>query len=127
MIRLFLFVQALIFAVFGTFMLLEPIELAARMGMEIGGRNGSFEMRGIYGGVSLGIAVLCLVGGLNPVRYARHTLFVLITYMGGYIFARAAAIMIEGPPSSEFWVYIVFEAVTGLCALLLLRSSVLQD
>ncbi|MCI5044257.1 MAG: DUF4345 domain-containing protein [Aquisalinus sp.] len=126
MLRLFLLLQTIIFAVFGTLMLLEPIELAARMGMEIGGRNGSFEMRGIYGGVSLGIAVLCLLGSLNVRQYARPALFMLITYMGGYIFARAAAIMLEGPPSAEFWVYIVFEAVTGLCALLLLRSDALR-
>ncbi|MCI5048365.1 MAG: DUF4345 family protein [Aquisalinus sp.] len=126
MLRLFLLIQVVIFAVFGTFMLLEPIELAARMGLEIGGRNGSFEMRGIYSGVSLGIAVLCLLGCLNVRQYARPALFMLITYMGGYIFARAAAIMIEGPPSTDFWIFIVFEAVTGLCALLMLQSKALH-
>ncbi|WP_306253091.1 DUF4345 domain-containing protein [Parvularcula sp. IMCC14364] len=124
MLRLFLCFQALIFLAFGITMLLQPIELAARMGMEIGGRNGSFEMRGIYGGVSMAIAVLCLAGAMRVQHYARPALIFLITYMGGYLFARVAAILLEGAPSPDFWLFIFFEAVTGLCALLLLRHKV---
>lgn len=51
--RIFLALMALMFAAFGLYSLLNPVQMASGLGVEVGGPNGAYELRGIYGGVSL--------------------------------------------------------------------------
>ena len=122
MTRLFLFVLSVIFFAFGGLSLVDPISMAENLGVEIGGRHGVYEMRGIYGGVSFGAAILCLSGALKS-SMARPALYFLLAYMGGYVFARAAGIYFDGVPEPYFWTFIGFETVTALISLALLRKN----
>ncbi|MGF1456730.1 MAG: DUF4345 family protein [Alphaproteobacteria bacterium] len=126
MIRAFLLFNTLAFALFGAYALINPLELTGSLGVEVSGRHGSFEMRGIYGGVSLAAAVLTLLGAVNA-SYQRPALLFMLTYTGGYVFARAVAIGIEGLPEPSFYPFIAFEmAIAAVSALLLRRGAAIR-
>ncbi|MEO1100550.1 MAG: DUF4345 family protein [Pseudomonadota bacterium] len=121
MIRIFLALVALSYFAFGAWALFYPIEMTSQLGMDVSGRNGSFEIRGIYGGVSLGTAVLCAAGAATA-SMRRPALWFLVAYMGGYCASRVAAFILDGPPSDYFYSFIAFEAALLLGAVLSLRA-----
>ncbi len=122
MTRAFLLLNAVAFGVFGAFALLDPIALVGGFGLEAGGRHGAYELRGIYGGVSLAAALFCALGVLRE-RLARPALMFILTYTGGYVFARFAAMVFDGPPEPYYWSFIAFEAAMAGGAAALLRSG----
>ena len=97
MIRLFLAAMAVSFAGFGLWSLLDPLGMTSSLGVNVSGPNGAYEMRGVYGGVSLGAAALIAAGALRQ-SMLRPALWFLITYLGGYVFARAAALALGTAP-----------------------------
>ncbi len=119
--RLFLAFNALVFAVFGAVCLVNPAAMLEGIGAVMSGGDGIYEMRGIYGGVSLGIATLCAMA-VRRESLQRPALIFLLTYMGGYIFARIVGIYFDGLPAPKFFIFIVFEAVTGVIAWRLLKG-----
>lgn len=121
LIRLFLALMALIFAAFGLVALADPIAMTARLGVDVSGPNAAYELRGIYGGVSLGAAILCAGGALRA-RLLQPALWFLIVYMGGYVFARAAALLLGPPPTASFAVFVAFETVCLAAAVVSLRA-----
>lgn len=122
MIRIFLAAMAASFAAFGLWSLLNPLLMASGLGVEIGGPNGAYELRGIYGGVSLAAALLCASGALLQ-GLRRPALWFIVTYMGGYVFARAAALLLGPPPAASFVVFIAFETVCLVLAVAALRAA----
>lgn len=117
--RLFLFIMGVGFAVFGTFALLNPLPLVASFGLEATGRHAAYELRGIYGGVSLGGAVLFTLGALYQ-SLRRPALIFLLTYAGGYVFARIIGVFFDGLPEPYFFIFIGFEVVVAAIATVLL-------
>lgn len=120
--RIFLAFTALMFAAFGLWSLLSPLGMAASLGVEVGGPNGAYELRGIYGGVSLAAALLCASGAVLA-GLRRPALWFIVTYMGGYVFARAAALLLGPPPTPAFAVFIAFETVSLVLAAAALRAA----
>jgi hypothetical protein len=108
--RIFLALMGLMFIVFGAFALLQPQALVASLGITVGGPNGDYELRGIYGGVSLAAGLLCFASvlreGLRP-----PALIFLLVYFGGYVFARAAALLFGPAPTSVYGPFVAFEVV----------------
>ncbi len=119
-LRGFLNLVGVLFAVFGLYSLTSPLIMTSGLGLDATGPHASFELRGIYGGVSLGAAALCFVGSFR-LRYARPALWFLVAYMGGYIFGRAYALIADGAPEPYFWSFIAFEALVlaGAVAILI--------
>lgn len=122
MTRLFLALAFLSFFAFGVWALLWPLEMTSRLGMDVAGPHGAFELRGIYGGVSLGAAILCGAGAMAS-NMRRPALWFLIAYMGGYCAARGIALILDGPPNSYFWFFMAFEAIMLLGAVGALRAG----
>ncbi|MEO0785086.1 MAG: DUF4345 family protein [Pseudomonadota bacterium] len=120
--RIFLALVGLMFIAFGFWSLTDPLGMTSSLGVEVGGPNGAFEMAGIYGGVSLGAAALSLAGAAMT-RMTRPALWFLVTYMGGYCFARVGAWMLHGGPTSDFYAFIAFEAAVLVGALIALRAT----
>ncbi len=118
--RVLLAIAALTFAPFGIWSFLDPLGMAASLGVEVGGPNGAYEMRGIYGGVSLAAALLCASGAILATM-RRPALWFVVVYMGGYVFARAAALLLGPPPTPAFAVFIAFETGMLLAAAAALR------
>lgn len=120
-VKLFLGAVAVLFALFGAVALANPIGMAASLGVEVGGANGAYELRGIYGGVSLAGAALC-AGGAFRSSLQGPALWFLIVYMGGYVFARALALLLGPAPTSDYISFIAFEVIVLAGAILSLRA-----
>lgn len=119
--RIFLSLIALMFFAFGGWSITDPQGMTSQLGVEVGGIAGTFEMRGVYGGISLGGALLCLAGALRP-NIERPALYFLFAYMGGYVLGRAASFIAGDTAMSSSWMFAGFEAVVFVLALLLLRA-----
>lgn len=122
MIRIFLAAMAASFAAFGLWSLLNPLVMASGLGVEVGGPNGAYELRGIYGGVSLGAAALLAAGAARSAM-TRPALWFLAAYLGGYVFARVAALALGSPPTPDFYAFIGFEVVCLMLTVLALRAN----
>jgi hypothetical protein len=119
-IRFFLGAMALMFTAFGLFSLFRPEIMTSSLGVDIGGPNGTFEIRGVFGGVSLGAALLCAAGTVEKTMI-RPALWFVIAYMGGYCLARLASVGIGDLPTPSTWRFVAFEAVSLIIAVIALR------
>ncbi|MEM9055642.1 MAG: DUF4345 family protein [Pseudomonadota bacterium] len=119
MTRIFLLITALMFFAFGFWSITDPAGMTSRLGVDVSGASGLFEMRGIYGGVSLGAAILCLLGAIRA-NLSFATLCFVATYMGGYIIGRAASFIAGDSAQSSNWLFAGYELFMGLIAIILL-------
>ena len=113
--RLFLVFAGLALIAFGIWFLLDPLGGAARLGLTITGDNAAFEVRGIYGGVSLALGALGFAGAIRTL-FTRSALWVMAGYFGGYTLARAYSLGIGEWPTGRFISYAIFEAVMFVLA-----------
>ena len=121
--RLFLLFTALMFFAFGFWSLTDPVGMTSRLGVSAEGVSGVFEMRGIYGGVSLGAAILCLIGGLRT-RFEFAALCFVAAYMGGYVLGRGASYVYGDTTMASNWYFAGFELVMFVLAAALARRKV---
>jgi len=108
MARGFLALYALLFLAFGTYAFLNPELITEMMAAESMGTDGIYELRSNYGGVSIGIGLMCLAAVLRS-SLQRPALFTLMAYTGGY---------------TNLIAYAIFEAVTALLAFTLLSRPI---
>ena len=113
--RIFLFFTALMFLAFGLWSITDPVGMTTRLGVSAGGIAGIFEMRGIYGGVSLGAALLCLLGGLRT-RFEFAALCFIAAYMGGYVLGRGASFIYGDTAMASNWYFAGFELIMFVIA-----------
>lgn len=117
--RLFLALTSLMFVAFGLWSITDPVGMAGRLGVEIAGISGAFEMRGVYGGVSLGLASLCAVGALAR-RFELPALCAFAAYMGGYVLGRGASLISGDSAGPMNWVFAGYELVMFAFAMALI-------
>lgn len=122
MVRGVLAIYTLLYIGFGVYVFWHAPALAENVGYGTPNSNGLYEMRSNYGGVSVGLGLMCLAGALRQ-SLERPALFVLLTYMGGYAIGRIVALPIDGIPSTSLIAYGVFEAFTAILAFGLLRRT----
>lgn len=89
--------------------------MTARLGVSAEGVSGTFEMRGIYGGVSLGAAILCALGSFRP-KFESPALCFIAAYMGGYLIGRAASFAYGDSAMASNWQFAGFELVMFILA-----------
>jgi hypothetical protein len=121
LIRFFLTLLAILFASFGLWSLFDPLGMTSRLDVTVGGPNAAFEMRGIFGGVSLAAAGLLAAGALLPARYERPALWFVSVYMGGYTLARLISLIVGDDPTISGWLFSGFEVLSFILASLALR------
>ncbi|MFN3214351.1 MAG: DUF4345 family protein [Henriciella sp.] len=120
--RIFLLFTALMFIAFGLWSITDPAGMTTRLGVSAEGIAGVFEMRGVYGGVSLGAALLCLLGGLHT-RFEFAALCFIAAYMGGYVLGRGASFAYGDTAMDSNWYFAGFELVMFMIAALLVRRK----
>ncbi|MEL6729017.1 MAG: DUF4345 family protein [Pseudomonadota bacterium] len=120
--RIFLFLTALMFAAFGVWSITDPVGMTSQLGVTIGGESGVFEMRGVYGGISLGAAALCLLGGLRD-RFEFPALCFIAAYMGGYIVGRGASFVYGDSAGSSNWYFAGYELIMFLISAVLVARK----
>ena len=116
--RIFLTALALMFIAFGFWSTTDPVAMTSQLGVEIGGPAGVFEMRGVFGGISLGAAILCGLGALKD-RFTFAALCFVTAYMGGYVIGRGASFIAGDSALSSNWIFAGFEAVVFVIAFVL--------
>ena len=114
-VRIFLALTALMYIAFGYWSITDPVGLVTRLGVEIGGPSGVFEMRGIFGGVSLGAL---------RARIEFAALCGIAAYMGGYVIGRSASFFYGDSALSSNWYFAGFEAVMFIIAAVLATRKV---
>ena len=117
-VRFFLALTALMYIASGFWSITDPVGMVTRLGVEIGGPSGVFEMRGIFGGVSLGLALLCALGAMRA-RFEFAALCGIAAYMGGYVLGRGASFVYGDSALSSNWYFAGFEAVMFIIAAVL--------
>ena len=120
--RIFLALTALMFVAFGFWSITDPVGMTARLGVSPEGISGVFEMRGIYGGVSLGAALLCALG-VAVKRFEFPALCFIAAYMGGYVIGRAASFFYGDTALASNWQFAGFELVMFTLAAWLVRRE----
>ncbi len=121
LIRIFLGLTGLALAAFGGWFLYDPIAAAAQLGLIVSGANASFEMRGIYGGVSLALGLLGIAGAARE-GLRRPALWAFMAYFGGYTLARGLSLAIGEAPTGAFVGYAIFEVTVAALTALSLRA-----
>lgn len=116
--RIFLALTAAMFLAFGFWSITDPVGMTARLGVEVGGPSGVFEMRGVFGGISLGAAALCLLGALRQ-RFEFAALCFIAAYMGGYVIGRAASFLAGDAAMDSNWIFAGYEALMFAIAMTL--------
>ncbi|MDG1825201.1 MAG: DUF4345 family protein [Henriciella sp.] len=116
--RIFLTVLAIMFIAFGFWSITDPVGMTTQLGVEVGGDAGVFEMRGVFGGISLGGAILCLLGAFKD-RFTFAALCFVTTYMGGYAIGRAASLIAGDSAPSSSWIFAGLEFVAFVFAAIL--------
>lgn len=107
------------FLAFGVWSITDPVAMTSQLGVEIGGPAGVFEMRGVFGGISLGGALMCAAGAIKP-SMTRTALWFVATYMGGYVIGRAASLIAGDTAPQSSWMFAAGEAVVFVIAIALL-------
>ncbi|MEQ9314334.1 MAG: DUF4345 family protein [Henriciella sp.] len=125
LIRIFLGLICLSFIAFGVWSLTDPLGMTSQLGVETSGPNNVFEMRGIFGGVSLGAATLTGAGVLRPTQFERPALWFLAAYMGGYTLSRIVSALLGDNPTFSGWLFAGFEidAFAITCLALRMRAK----
>lgn len=122
LIRIFLGFIAASFLGFGLWSLLDPLGMTSRMDVSVSGQNAIYEMRGAFGGISLGGALLAAAGALKPARFERPALWFLAAYMGGYTISRAFSVIAGDAPTMSGWLFGGFEVGCFIITCIALRS-----
>lgn len=123
--RAYLALAGLALAAFGLWFLIDPIAGAARLGLIVSGDNAAYELRGIYGGVSLALAASALAGAIRP-ALIRAAFWPVLAYFGGYTFARLFSILHGEIPTGPYIAYTAFEVAMfalGIGARLTLKPA----
>ncbi len=122
LIRIFLALISILFIAFGLWSIADPLAMTTQLGVETSGPNNVFEMRGVFGGVSLGAAALAGAGALKPARFERPALWFLAAYMGGYTLSRLVSLVLGDSPTFSGWFFAGFEVLSFIITCIALRA-----
>ena len=107
-VRIFLVLSALVWAPYGFFLLLHPSSLAGIAGVVAGNTTGTTELRAMYGGLELGLGLLCTAAAVRP-RLVRTALTALAFLCAGLAIGRLIGVVTDGGFSGYTFGALVFE------------------
>jgi hypothetical protein len=120
-VRIFLWLNGLVFAGYGLACLWMPSLPADYAGMELATASGTVEVMAMYGGLQAGFGALLIIGARDAAR--RSTILLALAILaGGLATARLLGIALHGP--SEYNLGAVgYEILTTLLAIVALSGS----
>lgn len=114
--RVFLWLFGAVFLVFGLVALVNPGAMIGPAGIEAGAAGALAEVRAVYGGLQIGLALLLVWSALDPSRYASGLLaYGLI--LGSVGDCRALGLLIEGTHTPFHLIALAFEWGSAILAL----------
>lgn len=125
--RAVLVVSALVWAGFGTMLLVWPERLGG-VGLEVDSALARIEVRGFYGGLELGIAAFLAWGARSDVaERLRSCLRLAALGLGGTAAGRLVGIALEnGSTTAQMWSFVALELLgtsLAIAALVRLRNA----
>jgi hypothetical protein len=120
--RIFLGLSALVWLPYGLYCFFQPGSLAEGAGVAATSTAGSIELQAMYGGLQVGIGVLCALGVFRP-ALERPALLALLFLAGGLAVARLGAVTAAGALDGYNGFALGFEwATVALCGWLVSRG-----
>ena len=113
--RIFLALSALVWLPYGIYCFVDPTMLDLAAGLSFASPTGSTEIRAMYGGLQIGIGVLCVAGLWTP-AWRSTALRTLLVLVGGLFATRVLGLAIDGSLSTYTASALVFEGVTVAAA-----------
>ena len=120
--KIFLGLNALLFIGYGLACLVSPSLVADQTGMVLASGVASAEVRAMYGGLQTAIGLLALLGILRPGMQGACLLALGFLYFG-LASGRAIGIMVETDTGAYNTGALIFEAVFGALAVMLLSRT----
>ena len=109
-----LWLAALMFLVFGAWLLAAPGKLDDWLGLVATTPEARTELRALYGGLELGIAAFCTYCAVSPSRYAVGCAAVALL-LGGIAVARSYGMVADGTVTTKMFTFLGTEV--GMAAL----------
>jgi hypothetical protein len=106
---LFLVLDAVVFAVFAVAFLVAPLRAAELVGVRAADAAGAVDLRALYGGFQLGVAVFLLWCARTPALHRAGLLLAAITLTGAAL-ARSVGIVLDGGGTPIMLGILVLEA-----------------
>jgi hypothetical protein len=119
--RVVLLISAGIFGYFGALTLWSPSRMAAMVDFALTTPTASVELRAMYGGLGIGIALFLLLAAFRS-ELAPAGLWATALMLGGLGAGRLAGLLLTPGARPVMWIALAVEVVGGVMALLALRS-----
>ncbi len=113
--RVFLILSALLWLPYGVYCFFDPTMLNVAAGISFAGPTGSTEIRAMYGGLQIGIGILCALGALRA-EWRQTAVRTLLVLVGGLFLTRIAGAALDGSMSTYTVSALVFEGATVTAA-----------
>ena len=123
--QFFLILIGLAFAGYGIYCLINPNLLNEVTGMILSDPTALIEVRAMYGGLQLTAGLYLIYCALNT-AHVPQALVLCIFMFAGLSGARAVGLTLDGGDNGYNVSAAIFEAVSGLIALVLLKTSTKQ-
>lgn len=116
--RAFLAFVILMLGGFGVAFLLRPEATAGLVGIQLASTAARSDVRAVYGGLEIGLALVLVYCALDPSRVGPGLWLVAILF-GAVAGARLLGTVLDRPVQPLTWKVLAVEAATALLALLL--------
>lgn len=120
-IREIVAINAAVFLAFGLVLLAFPTQLAALVDIELRSANALADLRAVYGGLSLSVGALFVLG-LQRESWFMPSLFLVMASSAGLAFGRIVSIAVSGTPGWLVLSFLASELLSFVWALLGYRA-----
>ena len=123
--RIALALNALIFAVLGGWLLVQPTRLQEWIGLDVSTPAARVEFRAFYGGLELGLAAFLVWSLLDPRRHLAGCAAVALV-LGATAIGRGVGLALERSMDGKLLAYLAVEllmALSGVVGWMLLRRA----
>jgi len=125
--KIVLWIAAIGFTPYGFLCLIEPSTATDYAGLTMTNGDAFAEISAMYGGLQLGLGLLCLLGALKP-RFTHTGLTAVAFVIGGLVVGRTTGFLVGSDPVTSYtYGALAFEWVLTILSILALRQSSTPD
>jgi len=125
--KIVLWMAAIGFTPYGFMCLIDPSTATDYAGLSMTNGDAFVEISAMYGGLQVGLGLLCLLGALKP-RFTHTSLTAVAFVIGGLVIGRSVGFFVGSDPVTSYtYGALVFEWLLTTLSILALRQSRPQD
>lgn len=119
--RIFLALSALLWLPYGIYCFVDPAFLGEAATVTFASPTGATEIRAMYGGLQIGIGLLCALGAARA-DWRATALRALLLLVSGLFLTRAAGVLLDDSMSAYTSMGLAFEGLSSTAAAYFLRE-----